>query len=73
VENSSHAVLDAVRKSTRQIRRLIGAATIKPDLLTAAERLQYKGYLRRQEANRTILAPGQKGVIIKEIVRRTGA
>ena len=38
-------LLDAVRKSMRQIRAAIGAATINPSLLTAAEKLQYEGYL----------------------------
>lgn len=47
MENASRAFLDAVRKSMRQIRAVIGAATINPDLLTAAERIQYEGYLRR--------------------------
>lgn len=32
MENASHAFLDAVRKSMRQIRGAIGAATINPDL-----------------------------------------
>jgi hypothetical protein len=49
MENASHAFLDAVRKSMRQIRVAIGAAKIDPDLLTAAERIQYEGYLRREE------------------------
>ena len=43
MENASRAFLDAVRKSMRQIRAAIGAATIDPDLLTAAERIQYEG------------------------------
>ena len=51
MENASHAFLDAVRKSMRHVRMAIGTATINPKLLTAAERLQYQGYLRREEAN----------------------
>src|SRR6202166_407137 len=51
MENASRAFLDAVRKSMRQIRTVIGATTIDPQLLTAAERLQYEGYLRREETN----------------------
>jgi hypothetical protein len=39
MENASRAVLDAVRKSMRQIRGAIGATSINPRLLTAAERL----------------------------------
>jgi hypothetical protein len=51
MENASRAFLDAVRKSIRQIRSVIGATTIDPKLLTAAERLQYEGYLRREETH----------------------
>lgn len=72
MENASRAFLDAVQKSMRQIRRAIGAATINPDLLTAAERIQHEGYLRREEANAVILGLAGEGITIKEIVRRTG-
>lgn len=72
MENASHAFLDAVRKSMRHIRRAIGAATINPKLLTAAERLQYEGYLRREEINAEIEGLAKGGATIKDIVRRTG-
>lgn len=72
MENASRAFLDAVRKSMRLIRSAIGAMTINPDLLSAAERLQYEGYLRREEANAAVFALAKDGVAIKEIVRRTG-
>src|SRR6202158_1479495 len=72
MENASHAFLDAVRKSMRQIRAAIGATTINPALVTAAEKLQYDGYLRREETNAAILEMAKEGVTIKEIVRRTG-
>lgn len=49
MENASRAFLDAVRKSMRQIRGAVGATTINPKPLTAAERLQYEGYLRRED------------------------
>ena len=55
-----------------QIRGAIGATTIDPKLLTAAERLQYEGYLRREEANAAILALSKIGIPIKQIVRQTG-
>ncbi len=45
---------------------------IDPTLLTAAERLQYEGYLRREEVNAAILARAEGGATIKEIVRETG-
>jgi transposase len=72
MENASRAFLDAVRKSMRHIRTAIGAATINPDLLTAAERIQYEGYLRREDSNAAILGLAKDGTTIKEIVRRTG-
>ncbi len=72
MENASHAFLDAVRKSIRQVRLAVGTATVSPKLLTAAERLQYEGYLRREETNSVIRGLVGDGVSIKEIVRRTG-
>lgn len=72
MENASAAFLDAVRKSMRSIRAAIGATAIDPKLLTAAERLQYEGFLRREDANIAILALHKDGVPIKEIMRRPG-
>ena len=72
MENASAAFLDAVRKSMRSIRSIIGATAINPDLLTCAERLQYQGYLRREELNTAIVQLAGKGIPIKEIVLRTG-
>src|ERR1700730_790645 len=72
MENASHAFLDAVRKSMRQVRAAVGAATINPDLLTAAERIQYEGFLRREDTNLPILKQAEPGASIKEIVRLTG-
>jgi transposase len=56
----------------RQVRIAVGSATINPDLLTAAERIQYEGYLRREDTNAAILKQAETGVSIKEIVRLTG-
>ena len=72
MENASAAFLDAVRKCMRQIRSTLGATVINPALLTCAERLQYEGFVRREEANATILALAKGGVPIKQIVKRTG-
>ena len=72
MENASHAFLDAVRKSMRQVRAAIGAATINPNLLTAAERIQYEGYLRREDTNAAILKLAETGTSIKQIMRVTG-
>ena len=72
MENASCAFLDAVRKSMRQIRSVIGATSINPDLLTCAERIQYDGYLHREETNAAILALSKSGLPIKRIARQTG-
>lgn len=72
MENASAAFLDAVRKSMRSIRAILGAATVNPELLTCAEKLQYEGYLRREETNAAIMRLAGEDIPIKEIVRRTG-
>ena len=72
MENASAAFTDAVRKSMRPIRAAIGATTINPELLTSAERLQYDGFVRREETNAAILKFAGDGVPIKQIVRLTG-
>ncbi len=72
MENASRAFLDAVRKSMRNIRTVIGATSINPELLTCAERIQYEGYLHREETNAAILALAKDGLPIKQIVRQTG-
>jgi transposase len=72
MENASGAFLDAVKKSMPSIRQALGAISINPTLLTCAERLQYEGFLRREEANAAIRALANDGTPIKEIVRRTG-
>jgi len=56
----------------RSIHTALGAATITPELLTYVEKLQYEGYLRRQETDASIMKLSAAGVPIKEIVRRTG-
>jgi hypothetical protein len=40
--------------------------------ITAAERIQYEGYLRREDTNAAILALSKNGIPIKQIVRQTG-
>ena len=72
MENASRAFLDAVRRSMQQVRGVVGAATVNPGLLTAAERLQYEGYLRREETNTAVRALVEAGIPIKQISRRLG-
>jgi transposase len=70
MEHASAAFLGAVRKSMRVIRTALGATTINTALLTCAEKLQYEGYLRREETNAAILKFAKQGVPIKQIARQ---
>jgi transposase len=72
MENASAAFLEAVRRSMRGIRTAVGATRINPELLTCAEKLGYRGYLRRQVTHAAITALVSNGVPLKEIGRRTG-
>jgi transposase len=72
MENASSACLDAVRKAMPAIRQALGAIRIEPTLLSSAERLQYEGFLRREEIHAASRALADRGIPIKEIVRRTG-
>jgi hypothetical protein len=67
MENASRGFRDAVRRSMRQVREVVGAATIDPALLTAAERIQYEAYLRREEADAAVRALAEAGVPIRRI------
>lgn len=72
LENASAAFLAAVRRSMPAIRKAIGAKTLDPKLLTAAERLQYEGFQRRQQTNRMVCRMAGEGTPIKRIMRLTG-
>jgi hypothetical protein len=55
-----------------RLRFLISSCLPTPSLLTSAEKLQYEGYVRREETNAAILSLKAQGIAVKEIVRRTG-
>lgn len=71
-ENASQAFLAATSGSMRQFWVELGTVTVDPDLLTAAEKLQYNAYLRRDDVNAAIHVLATVGVAIKEIVLRMG-
>ena len=71
-ENASAALLSAVKRAMRDVRRAIGHGPVDPATLTAAERLQHDGLKRRTDTDAVVLALHKQGVAIKEIVRRTG-
>jgi transposase len=71
MENASAAFFTAVQRSMVAIRKAIGVGTVDPEALSAAERRQHAGWLRREAENAGILALSAQGVAIKEIARRT--
>jgi Transposase len=71
-EDASRAALDTVCASMRPIRAAIDATIVEPVILSAVERLQYEGYLRREETSTAILKRAKSGLAIREIERRTG-
>lgn len=72
LENASAAFLAAVQRNMTAIRKAIGTKTLDPKLLTAAEKLQYEGFQRRQQTNRMVRRMAADGMPIKRIVRLTG-
>ena len=72
LENASAAFLAAVQRSMPVLRKAIGSTTLDPKLLTAAERLQYEGFRRRQDTNGMVTRMAGDGAPIKQIVRQTG-
>jgi transposase len=71
MENASAAFLTAVQRSMVAIRKALGAGVVDPAALSAAERRQHAGWLRREAENAGILALAGQGMPIKEIMRQT--
>jgi transposase len=71
MENASAAFVTCVQRSMVAIRKAVGAGTVDREALSAVERRQHTGWLRREAENADILALWAQGVAIKEIMRRT--
>jgi hypothetical protein len=69
MENASTAFLTAVQRSMGAIRKAVGAGTVDPEALSAAERRQHTACLRCEAENVDILALSTRGGAIKEIMR----
>ncbi len=63
MENASAAFLEAVRRSMRPIRQALRSTVINPVLLTCAERIQYDGFIRRQESSKAIKDLGSRWTV----------
>lgn len=72
MKNPSRGFLDVVRRSMRQVRQVVGVATINLALLTAFKRIQYEGYLRREKADAAIRTLAEAGVPIRRVCQQLG-
>ncbi len=72
LENVGATLLAAVRTAMPEIRKALCTGKIEPSVLTAAESLQYEGFLHRQKTNTTVRRVSGEGVPLKRIVRLTG-
>ena len=72
LENATAAFGEAVKRQMRHLRRAVTSGDIDPDALTAAEKLQWIGWQRRDEVNGMVRGLRGQGRSIKAIVRTTG-
>jgi transposase len=72
LENASAAFLDIVRHHMRHLRRAVTTGEIDPKRLSAVEKRQWAGWLKRDEVNEKVRALHQSGTALKAIVRSTG-
>jgi hypothetical protein len=70
MESASAAFLTAVQHSMVATHKALGAGVVDPAALSAAERCQHAGWLRREAENAGILALAGQAMPIKEIMRR---
>ncbi len=72
LENATAAFVEGIKRHMGDLRRAIAGSDIDPDALSAAEKLQWAGWGRRDEVNGTVRSLHGQGYSIKGIVRTTG-
>ena len=72
LENATTAFVEGVKRHMGDLRRAIIGGDIDPDALSAAEKLQWAGWQRRDEVNGTVRSLHGQGCSINGIVRTTG-
>ena len=72
LENATAAFVEGVKRHMGDLRRAIVGGDIDPAALSAAEKLQWAGWQRRDEVNETVRNLHRQGRSIKGIVRTTG-
>ena len=72
LENVSAAFLEGVKRHMGHLRRAVTGGNLDPDTLSAAEKMQWAGWKRREEVNGTVRDIHGAGGSIKGIVRTTG-
>ena len=72
LENATAAFVEGVKRHMGDLRRSIAGGDVDPDALSAAEKLQWAGWQRRDEVNGTVRNLRGQGRSIKGIVRTTG-
>ena len=72
LENASAAFLDIVLRHMRHLRRAVATGEIDPKRLSAVEKQQWEGWLRRDEVNEKVRTLHKSGMALKAITRTTG-
>jgi hypothetical protein len=70
--NASRALLDGIGKSMREIHSIIGATTINPKLLSAAERIQYGALSSPGVDQRRYFGASERRLAAQADCRQTG-
>ena len=72
LENASVAFFDIVVRHMRHLRRAITSGDVDPKRLSAVQKQQWEGWLRRDEVNEKVRTLHKSGMALKAITRTTG-